>query len=331
MPRSWIDGHLDLAYISQVSGDLSHDTGTGGPRSVSLGRLARGGVGIVAATLFVDPSPDAQGHPWGYAGHDDWEGANRAALAQLAIYERLEASGIARIVRTDGDLDDASRLRLVVLMEGSDPIRDADDVARWHTLGVRMVGLSWAMGSRFSGGNARSGPLTADGRAVVAALDAHGIIHDASHLSDESLDSVLAATNRMVVASHSNARALMRSKPRHISDEAAREIARRGGVVGLNLFGRFLADGRTATIEDALSHVDHIAHAAGTRAVSALGSDLDGGFGPDAVPEGIRHPDEYEMLAAGLAARGWSPLDVEGFAGQNWLRVLRQCLPSARR
>jgi membrane dipeptidase len=331
LPALWLDGHLDLAYISQVSGDLANTTGSSGPRSVSLGRLARGRVGIVAATVFIDPTPEARGTPYGYAGSDDWEGANRAAREQVAFYEKLEAAGIARIVRTVDDLNETSRLRLVILMEGADPIRDASDVERWHALGVRMVGLSWALGSRFTGGNARPGPLTSAGREVIAALDAHGIIHDASHLSDEALEGLFAATDRVVVASHSNARALMGPKERHIRDDSAREIARRGGVVGLNLFGKFLAEGRDATLDDALNHVEHIAHAAGTRQVSALGSDLDGGFGPDAVPVGVRHPDEYETLARGLAQRGWSDSEVAGFASNNWLRVLTRYLPSAHR
>ncbi len=327
MGRAWIDGHLDLAYVAANTGDLRQEPSLECPRSVSLGGLSRGSVGIVAATLFVEPGEEARGKPWGYADHDDWEGANRAALLQIACYEQMERDGLVRIVRTRADLEATDRLRLVILMEGADPIRDANDAARWHQLGVRMVGLSWAHGSRFTGGNGRPGRLTAPGRDLVTALDELSIIHDASHLSDASFEDLCATTTRMVVASHSNARALMSPSERHISDAQVREIARRGGVVGLNLYGKFLAKDGPATLADAVTHVEHIAQVAGTRAISALGSDLDGGFAPEVVPEELRYPDRYGALTDSLATRGWSDSDCDGLASGNWLRVFRRQIP----
>lgn len=326
--HNWVDGHLDLAYVAALTGDLRCEPSPSCQRSLSLGGLSRGRVGLVAATIFVEPGAESRGKPWGYEDHDDWVGANRAALLQIAHYEQMEREGLVHIVRSREDLDRDDRLRLVLLMEGADPIRDADDVERWHQLGVRMVGLSWAHGSRFTGGNAQPGRMTQAGREVVTAFDELSILHDASHLSDESFDDLMSTTPRMVVASHSNARALMRPIERHITDSQVRAIASRGGVVGLNLYGKFLAQDRPATLADAVAHIEHIASAAGTRAISALGSDLDGGFAPDVVPAELRYPDRYDALTTALATHGWSTTDCAALSHGNWMRVFRAAIPA---
>ncbi len=328
MTREWVDGHLDLAYIAMQNGDIRQDPKEDEVRCVSLPALVRGNVGVIAATIFVEKGSDAARHPWGYRDGDDWNGANAAAEMQMAYYESLENEGVVRIVRTPQDLADDSRTRLLILMEGADPIRDADDVMRWHKCGVRMCGLTWALGSRFAGGNQSGGGLTSAGRDVVAAFDSLGILHDASHLSDAAFDDLVSMTNRPIVASHSNARALMGSNQRHIRDDQVREITRRGGVVGLNLYGKFLAVDRAATLSDALDHVQHIAALAQCDDVCALGSDLDGGFSPEAVPLELRGPDQYNALTDALMSRGWSASSCSKFASANWLRVWNAALHS---
>ncbi len=329
MAFDWIDGHLDLAYIAMSVGDIRTDASDRSRRCVSLPALVRGNVRVVAATIFVERGSEAASTPWGYRDENDWQGANRAAELQMAYYEQLESEGLVRIVRTRSDLHDQSdraRPKLIILMEGADPIRDASDAARWHARGVRMVGLTWALGSRFAGGNQSGGALTSAGRELVAALDALHIVHDASHLSDVAFDDLLSATSRPIVASHSNARALMAHNERHITDDKVREIARRGGVVGLNLYGRFLANDRPALLEDAINHVQHITDVAQSHNVCVLGSDLDGGFLPELAPAQVRGCDCSHALTDALAGRGWNNQACENFAGKNWMRVFDRAL-----
>jgi len=324
--HSWIDGHLDLAYIHQGCGDIRRAATTTENRCVSIPALREGGFGIVAATIFVEPGVDAAAQPWGYSGPDDLAGAQRAALAQLAIYESLERDGLLRIIRTAADLRAPGPLGIVLLMEGADAIADAADAARWHSRGIRMCGLTWAKGTRHAGGNAAGAGLSASGREIVSAFDELGILHDASHLSDAAFDDLLAHTSRRVVASHSNARALLGGGQRHITDAQIREITRRGGVIGLNLYGKFLASQRAATIDDALAHIEHIASVAGTRTVCALGSDFDGGFAPTDIPEGLRSPQQVQNLLPLLRAREWTDAECNGFAAANWFRVIEESL-----
>lgn len=323
----WIDGHLDLAYLAAAGRDLLQPVRDPEVGCVSYPALAEAGVRLIFGTLFTETG--AAGQPAGYRDQDDLDGARGAALAQLEWYESEEAAGRLRILRRRSDLSgwsSAAAISVVLLMEGADPIASPDDAPFWFERGVRIVGMSWAHGSRYSGGNARGGPLTRAGRALVAALDDLGILHDASHLSDQSFDELFGLTDRLVVATHSNCRALLAPKQRHLDDDRIRRVADRGGVIGLNLFAAFLAEGRDATLDDAIRHARHVARIGGPQA-TALGSDLDGGFPATKLPRGLRHPRELRGLGEALLAAGASRSDLEAFARGNWLRVLEHVLP----
>jgi membrane dipeptidase len=328
MPSAtWIDGHLDLAYLAQQGLDLRRASPDRSRFGVTLPALRTGGVRLALATLFTERGSSDL---WGYPADDDGALASLAALRQMEIYHDLERSGDIRIVRRRTDLEgesEESPLRVVILMEGGDPIRSPEDVARWFAMGVRVVGLTWAMGSRWAGGNAADGPLTSGGREVVKAMDAAGMLHDASHLSRAAFDGLMETTGRHVVASHSNCAAITADAPRHLTDMQIRAIASRGGLCGLNLFGKFLAKDRPATLADAVRHVLRVRELAGDGAI-ALGSDFDGGFTPLDCPEGVRRPEELSALDIALAQAGLADPQREGFRNGNWLRVLRASLPA---
>jgi membrane dipeptidase len=389
----WIDGHLDLAYLAIAGGagappagrDLRAPCANPAIGCVSLPDLRAGGVSLCFGTIFIEPGkPD---EPGGYGGSDDFDGAERAGLRQIEVYEELERAGEIAIVRTSAELDDmtpppslregaggwveysahsedsthpltpslkgrgnkdaiAQPIKVIILMEGADPIRSPEHARLWFERGVRIVGLTWAMGTRYAGGNAQPGPLTSAGREMVAALDELGMIHDVSHLSDPAVEELFSISGGPIIASHSNARALLADEPaeavpgisggiqRHLPDEFIREIAKRGGVIGLNLYSKFLIGsvrvlaGQRATVSDCIAHIEHIASVMGHRRGIALGSDADGGFPPTMLPEGLDHPSKWEELLDGLSGRGWPKEDIEDFTHKNWLRLLRETLSS---
>ncbi|MHC5008409.1 MAG: membrane dipeptidase, partial [Planctomycetota bacterium] len=187
----WIDGHLDLAYLALCGRDLSVACPDPAAGCVSLPALREAGVGLVLATIFTEPGVTDPSELYGYGSSDDLDDAERAGRRQLDVYERLEAQGEIGIVRSRGDLGEPSivpKPQAVLLMEGADPIRSPDDAKRWSDRGVRVVGLSWAAGTRYAGGNGNPGPLTPAGIELVSALDDLGIVHDVSHLSDEGIE-----------------------------------------------------------------------------------------------------------------------------------------------
>jgi len=325
----WIDGHLDLAYLQLLGRDLTAPCPDPDDGCVSLPELRDARVELVFATIFTEPASD-ESHPRSaYGGIDDLDGAEAAGRRQLEVYRQLEAQGELRFVRSRADLDTPGGAGpgIVLLMEGADPIRDPDQVPRWFDDGLRMVGLTWAMGTRYAGGNHRLGPLTGLGIDLVGAMDDCGIVHDASHLSDEAFDGLMQVARGPIVATHSNCRALAGDSQRHLRDDQVRAIAARDGVIGLNLFSKFLVPSGRATIDDCVAHVQRVAELMGHRRGVALGSDMDGGFGPNRLPEHLDHPGKLDALTDALAGAGWSDDDVEGFAHGNWRRFLERTLP----
>ena len=330
-PPPWLDGHLDLAYMAldrhpeTLRLDAEED-----PRkaAITLPSLSRGHVRCCLATLFTAAHEPED--PCGYLDHEDREGAHRAGMRQLELYESWEREGMVQIIRNRTALEacmnsEAGPLGIILLMECADPIRSPEEVELWRTRGVRMVGLSWAHGSRYSGGNQRAGGLSPEGRELVSALDESGVAHDASHLSDDSLDDLLVHARGPIASSHSNARQLLPDGPgaiRHLRSDHAEAIAKRGGIAGVNLYGRFLTKKGRAVLQDVIDHIHSLAEVFGREGVG-LGSDADGGFTPDELPQELERPEEYPHICRSLAEDGWTEDELESFRTGAWLRFLR--------
>jgi len=342
----WIDGHLDLAYLAVNGRDMRFEIADPQSGCVSLPAIRAADIELAFATIFTEPSaPSAQTnlHQPHIYDRNDPDSAQRAGLLQLDQYEKWEAQGEISIVRAREDLDRESPLpKIVILMEGADPMRSPRDARMWFERGLRIVGLTWASGTRYAGGNSSApgtGPLTAMGIEMIAALDDLGIIHDVSHLSDAAFDGLLqqARSDAPIVASHSNCRALVEDKQRHLRDDQIRIIAERGGIIGLNLYTDFLfprpgpgrAGGRRATVADCVAHLDHVSRVVGGRHGVALGSDMDGGFGPEHLPISLDHPTKLGVLIDALREAGWGHNEIGGFTYENWLELLRRSLPTS--
>lgn len=344
-----IDAHLDLAYLAQRGVDLTRPSPDEERYGVNLPAMRAGGVRLAFATIFTESVARGSGaggvlEPWEYAGPEDVDGARRAAFAQLEIYRTLEERGEISIVETADDLAGLTAeiegkgsstttssvlpIPLVLMIEGADALRDGSDLAEFFDAGVRIIALSWARGSRHSGGNAMPGGLTASGRSLLDAMASRGVILDVSHFSDESFTEALDHFDGAVIASHSNARALLEPSQRHLRDDQAKCVAERGGVIGVNLFGRFLASGRKATMDDALRHLEHWRALVGAKHVG-IGSDFDGGFTPLDCAEGLGRPEELPNLLEALRGAGWSDAEVRNVACESWLTLLRRSLPAA--
>ena len=335
----WFDAHLDLAYLAEIGRDMHAEPGDARgrlhPASVTLPGLRAGRVRACLATVFTEPvSPDQTDPETGAFAYPagDVDAAERAGLRQLKLYHAWRGAGaIAGLYDADAPED---VLRAGVLLENADPVRSPEDLATWAEGGVVAVGLCWALPSRYAAGNA-SEPgaagdgLTSAGRDMVAAIDQAGLVHDLSHLSQRSTEELLGLAQGRLIASHSNARALLpgltpKVAQRHLADATIKAIVDRDGIVGINLYSTFLREGATgrvrASVDDVIAHAEHVCAIAGDRRHVGLGSDMDGGFGADRLPEGINGPSDLEKLAEALSSRGWSGEEVAGFCFANWAR-----------
>lgn len=181
---------------------------------------------------------------------------------------------------------------------------DAQAEPRLDTLaeaGVRMATLTWNGPNALGSGNDTSEGLTSFGQRMIRGLEERSIAVDASHLNDAGFLDLLTTVEKPFACSHSNARAVC-PHPRNLEDWQLREIADRGGIVGLNFYNAFLReDGAEATHDDVLRHVDHILNVAGEDLL-ALGSDYDGSDVPRWLDPCDKVADLHALLAREFGA-----------------------------
>lgn len=330
-----VDAHLDLAYNVTRGRDVTRPAveqpicQSAFPEiaTVGLPDLRAGGVGLVCGTIFCEPATD--GRP-GYTTPDE---AQVMAWEQMQWYLRQFKAGNIDLVTSAQEVPSAptdGAIPLIVLLEGADPIRSVEDVRMWFDVGLRIVGLAWKR-TRFAGGTGAPGPLTSEGISLVRELDRLGIIHDASHLAEESFWQLLDVSGGPVIASHSNCRAIVPGD-RHLSDEMIRAIVRRGGMIGINFFDKFLLPpeektNRRATLADVVRHVRHICDLAGGTASVGLGTDMDGGLGREQIPVEIATSADLPRVADALSSSGFIDDAVRDILGGNWCRYFRAHLP----
>lgn len=318
-----IDGHSDLLN------DVYKRRKNGETRVIEthyLERFRQGGINAFILSIFLtnEQVPDAL----------------KTALEYLAfLHEEIrESAGALSLCRNGHELERAiseGKIGFMVSFEGAEPILSLDLLRVFHELGVRGIGLTWSRanqageGSSYTPGVETNG-LTEFGRELLNEAARLGMYVDISHLSDEGIADVFEQWGGIVIASHSNTRHLIDIK-RNISDDQMREIARRGGTVGLNgASSQICADHREADYGRLLDHCDHMIEVMGEDHVG-LGFDLcDEIFGAsgeewtrnsfDVVRDFTRYPDFIEAMRL----RGYPEAKIEKITGGNLLNVLKR-------
>lgn len=301
------DLHCDtldrLAFYGDASvpgGFAEHDAGVAAHRMATLAdndahiTLARMG-GFSWCQCFAAFIPD-EAH-----GEEAWRLFERVRAVLARELDRCgDKLAQARTMDEVTAAHEAGKVAAVLTVEGASFLEDDGTAhARLDALveaGVRMVTLTWNGPNALGSGNDTCHGLTGFGRAMVRSLEERDIVVDVSHLNDAGFKDVCGAAARPFAASHSNARAVC-GHPRNLADWQLRELADRGGIVGLNFCTQFLttAFGDPAR-DDVLRHVDHILETAGEH-VLALGSDYDGCDVPSWLDPCDRVGDLHELLA----------------------------------
>lgn len=350
-----VDAHQDIAYNTLMFGrDYRHSAlhkrrleagspvpSRNGNATVGLGDALLGRVALTFATLFVAPRTKHT-HAWDTLSYSDPQEAYTLALRQMDYYERLaDEHDRIDLVRTLAELDALlatwgedtdirdHRIGLVMLMENADPIIEPKQFEEWYERGVRIVGPAWR-GTRYCGGTGEPGPLTDLGHELLEVLAHFNILLDLSHMAEESYLQAVDRYPGPIIASHSNPRRF-RQSDRHLSDDMIRRLAERDGVMGVVLFNAFLSDtwDRRERLPFSIvpDVIDYICQLTGSAAHVGLGSDFDGGFGVESVPQGIDTLTDLLTIGDALRARGYSNDDIAAILGGNMLRKLREALP----
>lgn len=183
----------------------------------------------------------------------------------------LEKFGGWRQILSGEDVRSGAKGALLA-MENSKAVGSLGRLEELYDRGLRLLGLTWNGKNRAAGGCHDGGGLSEWGKALLKKSHRLGITVDVSHISDRAFYDVVNISQRPIVATHSNARAVC-DDPRSLCDEQIKIIIEQGGLIGLNFCRKFL--GTQGTREELLRHARHILSLGGENVLS-IGSDYDG-------------------------------------------------------
>jgi membrane dipeptidase len=253
-------------------------------------------------------------------------------------------------------------------IENGYPIgKDLSLIGRFYDLGARYITLCHTRNNDICDSSTdKDGPehggISDFGREVVREMNRLGIMIDVSHMSDEAFFDVIEISKTPVIASHSNARAVL-DHPRNLSDEMLLKLAENGGVIQLCLVSDYVAELPANPERDALmeelwakydywNEMDDSAKLALEQEYYSLNNkyppelatvdqfcdhldhivDLIGidhvGFGSDfdggAALEDCYDVSELPNVTLELLKRGYSRSDLKKFWSGNLLRVMKE-------
>lgn len=148
-----------------------------------------------------------------------------------------------------------------------------ENIKKIGEMGVRIASLTWNGENEIAGGVNSDCGITDFGKCVVAELEKEDIVIDTSHLNEKSFYDLCKIAEKPFISTHSNSYSIC-SEKRNLKDEQFEIISDIGGVVGINLFNKFLCE-KESGFEDILRHIERFILLGGEDSI-ALGTDFDG-------------------------------------------------------
>jgi membrane dipeptidase len=342
-----VDSHLDISWnalnwncdLTQSVCDIRSSEavmlGQGrGRNTVAFPEMRQGEVAVCLATVLARVSSLGEE----LLDYRTAEIACAMAKGQLAYYRIMESRGTLRMLKDWRAVEthlqqwkesngSCAPLGFILSMEGADPILTPGSVAEWWDNGLRVVGLAHFGLSAYAHGTGSTGGLTKAGRELLRVMEEVGMILDVTHLSDEGFWEAVDLFKGPLLASHNNCRSLVPGD-RQLSDEQIRYLIDRGSVIGAACDAWMLYPGwvsgetpnSVVTLDAVVDQIDYICQIAGTCLHSAIGSDLDGGFGTEQCPFDLATITDLQKIPNLLRKRGYTEKDIESIMHGNWLR-----------
>lgn len=354
------DAHLDLALnaiewnrdltrpLAEIRQREAHlrDKPDRGHGTVCLPEMRRARIGLCVATQLARLEHEAYSPVFG------WRSPAQAwamTQAQLAWYQAMEEAGELVAVRDRARFeahlarwhaaDDAAAAQLPIgyirSLEGADSLISLAHLERAAADGLRAIGPAHYGPGVYAQGTSAAGPFPARGIELLRVADELGLILDVTHLSDGCFWQAMKLYRGPIWASHHNARALVPHQ-RQLADDQFRALVERDAVVGVALDAWMIVPGweRGKTtpqsadlrLEHLVAHIDHFCQLAGNARHVGIGSDLDGAFGTEQVPQDVESIADLQRLPELLRARGYAEADIAGVLHGNFVRFLRGAL-----
>ena len=229
-----VDTHIDAPSLQARDWvDLGKET----ERNFDYTKASKGGLRIGFMSVYTSPTQDETGTAFASANQQI------DAIEALALRE----PGKFYVVRSPSQFKvNDKRIALTFGMENAAPIGDDLSKLRFfkdrgvnyitlaHSANNRVSDSSYAVDKKWNG-------LSPFGKQVVSEMNRLGIMVDVSHLSDDAALQAVALSRKPVIASHSAFRHFTPDFERNVSDEIAKAIAAKGGVVQVTFGTQFVS------------------------------------------------------------------------------------------
>ena len=236
------------------------------------------------------------------------------------------AADSVHLVRTVADLDRAretGKIALLMAANRADWFSDSPGVLRqFARLGLRMITIGQAtreLGWDPSNETRSGGRLTELGVRLIAEMNSCGILIDLAHSNDPCALDVIDISTVPVVDTHSGPRALSPGELRAIPDEVMKAMAAKGGLLGISPpISRPPGEAPYDTIDPSqtATTLKQLHYAVDVMGIDSVG--IGTHFNTAIMP----------ALTDALLDDGFSEADTAAIMGGNYLRVLRQVLPT---
>ena len=306
---------------------------------VDLPRLIEGNVALQVFTT-VTKSPRGLNYDENAADAPDditllamgqlWPVRTWGSILERALYqsEKLHgfiegSNGQLRLITTTAELEAVLAAResgetavgALLGIEGAHPLEgDLDNLDLLEAAGFRLVALQHFFDNELGGslhGTSDEG-LTDLGRALVAEVEARGMVLDLAHSSPQVVREVLELTDMPLVLSHGGIDSHCPG-PRNLPDALMAEIAATGGVLGVGYWADVICDDSPAGIAAAILAAVEVMGVDGV----SLGSDFDG------TVRTALDTSELAAITQALLDAGMEEGDIAKVMGGNMVRVLR--------
>lgn len=319
------DGHSDIftdVTIKRLLGE------TQVIKNHHMDRLRKGGIEGGCFVLWIDPPYDV-------------DPPKRLAQLLTAVKDEMAECQEAVLVHNMSELKaakEAGKFYILVGMEGLSGIgEDVDQLYNLYDFGARHAMLTWneqnALATGVQGDPNRG--VTALGKKALQIMEAKKMIVDVSHLNEKSFWDVLDSTKTPILASHSNAKALVNAA-RNLTDEQLLAVRDRDGLVGLNAFNLFVSPViEEQNIDNFVKHAVYIADKIGVEHLG-FGFDFFEFLSTDSMKSysdqdtsyttGLEDCSRVPELLVKMQKAGFSEADLKKVSHENWFGFIEKVI-----
>ena len=281
-----------------------------------------------------------------------------SAVASLNEAERLFAKWNSFLLEYPqwllrvNSVDDFERVKnegrygIIFGLQSSAQFETVDAVDTCYGYGQRISQLSYNFRSLVADGafEPHDGGVSEFGGKVIERMNKVGMAVDLGHASDRTKLDACEISKRPMILSHGNCRALNPDAPRTSTDEAIRQLAKRGGVMGITCIAFMVKNSEPVMIDDVIDNFDHVRDLVGIEHVG-IGSDAgiesndlgapqilkdmltkaDSRYhvhGTHEIVAGLEGQKRIYALTAAFVRRGYTDEHIRLILGHNWKSVM---------